>query len=219
MITSRILAFFSVGTALVVSCNSNNDVYSIKAAAENGNLALISNAVTGPTQANLRLPGRHSHEFATLLHMAASIGDPELADLLLHRGAIVDSKDSRGRTPLMNAVVSTNHSNRSKIAAMLIAAGAKQESRDNDGWDVLHHAVAIGDVQMVEISLKNGANARSTDRRGFTPMHLAMNKETARLLIQYGADPSAKSPSGVSVADSARQRRVADVLDVITNAP
>lgn len=42
------------------------------------------------------------------LHRAASMGKPEMFELLIEEGAEVDSVDKAGQTPLMTAVICQN---------------------------------------------------------------------------------------------------------------
>ena len=59
----------------------------------------------------------------------------------------------------------------------------------------------IGDREIVELLLENGANPNQQDRHGSTPLHFAAasNQETlARLLIAKRADPDAKDEQGAT---------------------
>jgi len=216
---ANILILVGSLASLIAGCKPPTDARQIRTAAAYGDLAFLQNMVTNSAQANLKLPGRHSHEYMFLLHVAALRGDVDLIDMVLQRGGSVDAQDHEGRTPLMFVMLSTNHSARSNAASRLINAGANLRIGDSDKSDALHYAVSSGDVQMVELLLKAGADVRTVDGRGFTPLHCVINKETAQLLVKHGADPNAKTIDGFSPADSARFRRVTEALEVLTNAP
>jgi hypothetical protein len=57
--------------------------------------------------------------------------------------------------------------------------------------------VSDGDVGGVQACLSNGADANTTDRKGFTPLHVARMwgyEEIVELLLAHGADPNIAMP-------------------------
>lgn len=61
----------------------------------------------------------------------------------------------------------------------------------------LRVVVSDGDVGGTQACLANGADANTTDRKGFTPLHVARmwaHEEIVELLLAHGADPSVEMP-------------------------
>jgi ankyrin repeat protein len=109
----------------------------------------------------------------TTLHHAAYRGRIEVVDLLLSKGAQVQSKDATGRTPLMLAA------NRGHLAALsvLIKAmhGEGLDEKDEQGWTALHHAVSMAyrSLKVVHRLLDKGARPDAKDHRGVSVLMLA----------------------------------------------
>ncbi|MEG4021668.1 ankyrin repeat domain-containing protein [Microcoleus sp. S13C4] len=118
-------------------------------------------------------------------------GSPEMAKLLIAKGANVNAKNKNGITPL--------HTARSKaIAQILLAAGAKinikeDNARNGKGTTLLHNAAKIGFKELVQHLIKDGANVVIRDGRKRTPLHYAATKEVAALLM---LDINARDESG-----------------------
>ena len=62
--------------------------------------------------------------------------------------------------------------------------------------DPIHTAAINGDLAGVQAELDKGVDVNVKDMLGFTPLHLAVTKEIAELLINEGADVNAKKKDG-----------------------
>jgi ankyrin repeat protein len=108
----------------------------------------------------------------TTLHHAAYGGRIEVVDLLLSKGAQVQSKDATGRTPLMLAA------DKGHLAALsvLIKAmhGQGLDENDAQGWTALHHAVSMAyrSLKVVHRLLDKGARPDAKDHRGVSVLML-----------------------------------------------
>ena len=78
----------------------------------------------------------------TALHWAADRGHLTVVELLLDRGASVDSKDGEGQTALHYATLCEFP----EIAVRLVSCGASLEATDDDGSTPLENA--SGDAEL-----------------------------------------------------------------------
>ncbi len=95
----------------------------------------------------------------TPLHLAASAGHVELADLFIERGATLNSKDDKGATPLHWAVSNSHPA----MVRRLLKAGADIEAVDLSWWTPLHLAVERSTPEIVQILVEGGANLNARD--------------------------------------------------------
>src|SRR5688572_21832764 len=85
------------------------------------------------------------------------------------------------------------------VAALAAAPGLAE---DADGTTALHWAVQADDVDQARALLRAGAEARTANRYGVTPLSLAAvngNAAMMKLLLRAGADPNAASGEGETV--------------------
>ena len=153
-------------------------------AAENGSAAMVGLLLDAGAQPNAELP-----EGETPIMTAARTGNVEAVRLLLAAGADIDATErSRGQTALMWAVAQGHHA----IAAALIEHGADVEARSITRPRLMH---------------ADSTNASQYDqgvmwnRGGFTPLLFAArlgDVESARLLLDAGADIDDPAPTGAS---------------------
>jgi ankyrin repeat protein len=121
------------------------------------------------------------------LHLAARSGHKAVADLLLEKGADLESADSFGWTPLLEAV----RCDQEAIVKLLLERGANLESADSDGYTPLLVAVVSGLEAIVKLLLENGAEVEATATNGWTPLFVAVRYELeaiVKLLLEKGAD-------------------------------
>ena len=123
----------------------------------------------------------------TALHGLAGQDEPELAELLIDRGADVSAKNDMGMTPLHCA----SYGN---IVEVLVRRGADVNARARNGWTPLHvqsqEGEDTGALEVMEALLEAGANPNLTDEKGNTPMAFAQQREEpekVKLLRAHGA--------------------------------
>jgi ankyrin repeat protein len=133
----------------------------------------------------------------TPLISAAYTGNAAMVDTLLARGANVDVKDTDGDSALVLAVGTDEESEDSDEAAAVIAVGAASGGTLEGVGEVPpppagaeEETLAHGHLDIARALLEAGADADSTDDRGFTVAKLAVltkNVPMLELLLRYGA--------------------------------
>ncbi|EIT83537.1 ankyrin repeat protein [Aspergillus oryzae 100-8] len=123
----------------------------------------------------------------TPLSWAAEGGHEVVLELLLEKGARLDSKDEQSRTPLSWAAAENTHG---AALALLLERGAAIESRDKFGRTSLSWAALKGREEAVSVLLQKGADIESEDSNSQTPLLNASKKcqaGTVKILLDNGA--------------------------------
>lgn len=165
---------------------------------------------------------------ATALHLAAKVGNPQVADLLLKKGAHADLPDGRGRIPLHDAAYyNVEGSGHLAVAAQLIRHNRSViDKEDNYGASPLMRAVisdTINNLDIVDLLINEGADINKNTYqyshvvdgnkvtvRGVTPLMRAIVKSNAELvhkLIGYKASINAKNDANTTALDFAISTR------------
>lgn len=108
------------------------------------------------------------------LHLAAFFGRTATVRMLLERGAPVGRPSRNGMkvTPLHSAAAG-HHAG---IGALLLAAGADPNARQQGGFVPLHAAAQNGDLPLVRALLDHGADRDARDDDGRSPAVIAGEK-------------------------------------------
>jgi ankyrin repeat protein len=134
-----------------------------RAAAHNGNIQLVRDALTSGIAVDVPDPVQGY----TALLMAAYNGHQDVVELLLSHEAEVDVRDKAGKTPLMHACSGPF----ADAAARLIDAGANVNAMEwTEGFTPLMTAAALGQSDVVELLIRNGADRGMMDRDGDTAL-------------------------------------------------
>lgn len=128
----------------------------------------------------------------SVLHVAAyEVGNPEIVDYLISRGADIDLEDAQGHTPLDLVGEIISHEIYLNIAEMLIAHGAKADPRVM-GWSELRIAAVRGEVDQVRQVLADSPEQLTEDEDWAWPiLHSAAragHADVLEILIESGAD-------------------------------
>lgn len=117
------------------------------------------------------------------LHQAASAGDLATIRRLVTAGADVDTRDDRGRTPLMAAT----HANQPGAFQLLIELGADVDLQDDMLDNPFLYAGAEGLLEILKLANEAGADPTITNRYGGVALIPAAEKghpENVRYLLQ-----------------------------------
>ena len=166
-----------------------------------------------------------TNDGATALHRAAECGDVDVLKLLVDKGADVDAQRKSpfgGQSPLASAVVFGHGA----AVRYLLSKGAKA----NIGDAGLSRAVFQGNVEIVKALLEAGVEVKNSGNQafpgfgGFEPI-LALacfsynaDPQIVRMLLDRGADPTAKSQQGQTPLELARERGYEDVARLLVQA-
>jgi len=139
------------------------------------------------------------------LHSAVMAGDVKWVKKHLAAGADVNGME-QGERPLCLALAR----HRWDVAKVLLKKGADVKKRQQSGDMALHEAAHVGaDTSLLKYILDFGADINAVGYASMTPLCWAANggrEETARFLIENGADPAYLAKDGTSpVFEAVRQ--------------
>jgi len=151
-------------------------------AVEDGDLNAVKRMLDGGLPVDLQIPcpadeweGIPPSEPA--IHKAVRTGNLEMARLLLDRGAGASARDSEGTPPL-------HHVRNVDMATLLLSRGAKVSARDDDGWQAIHTA-ASGDLDLVKMLIKHGADPLAETANKTQPIHQAAERATPEMVAFF----------------------------------
>ncbi len=134
-------------------------------------------------------------ENATPLIWAARFGNTAVVQLLLSKGAEVDSRDNRGGTALIDAACSCAIADMPYTldsVRLLLKKGADAEAKDKDDTTALMAAAGWGRSEIIALLLENGARIDDRDKHGDTALLIAAKTAfptaaAVKVLLKKGA--------------------------------
>jgi len=121
------------------------------------------------------------------LHQAAVTGQSAMCELLLERGAQVDSADEDSNTPLHYAAASGSVTS----VGILLRNGAAVTAAQRQGLTPAHWAAHKGHTEVLKMLLSYGAAVNAAAEAGAMPLHCAANRghmPAVKLLLESGAN-------------------------------
>ncbi|TVZ15862.1 hypothetical protein JM81_2114 [Maribacter sp. MAR_2009_72] len=137
----------------------------------------------------------------------------EVKAMLDKNAVLVNSKDSRGSTPLILAT----YYDETEIARLLLEKGAKIDAVDASGNTALMGVCFKGFTDIAKLLIDKGAALNERNAMGATCLIYAaqFNRlEIAKLLIANGADKSIKDNRGNSALDHAKTQGLSALIDL-----
>lgn len=175
-----------VGKGMDITGEDGMGVSSLRFAIEGGHAGIMEVFIA----AGALDMGSDAGRFA--LHLAASKGQKEIADILIEKGASTRTKDDGGATLLHNAAIG----GLPELARLSIEDGALLNARDIRGRTPLHYAVKQGSPDIVELLVEKGADLDTKGKDDRSALHIAEDwgyEEIIRFLKSKGASDAPRS--------------------------
>eukprot|EP00090_Calanus_glacialis_P002840 TRINITY_DN120_c0_g1_i1.p1 TRINITY_DN120_c0_g1~~TRINITY_DN120_c0_g1_i1.p1 ORF type:complete len:902 (-),score=274.25 TRINITY_DN120_c0_g1_i1:836-3541(-) len=109
---------------------------------------------------------------------ACAAGDREEVNVLLGRGADIDTANVDGLTALHQACIDDNLD----MVEYLVANGADVNRGDNEGWTPLHATASCGFLSIAKFLLEHGANVAAVNNDGELAIDISESDEMEDLL-------------------------------------
>jgi ankyrin repeat protein/L-ascorbate metabolism protein UlaG (beta-lactamase superfamily) len=132
------------------------------------------------------------------LHVAAAVGNIDIARLLIDKGATVDGYDSDQSTPLHVAAIRRQ----GPMVTFLVSQGADLAFQDDNGGWSMSFAASAGDSTICRELMDAGAPLDLVTGNGSTLLHLAVRTNMAEVFdraLAAGVDPNATLDDGYTV--------------------
>lgn len=167
------------------------------------------------------------------LMVASYLGHVDIVRILLNAGANIGWRRSSWiglNTPegrlyfeeigfgALHAAIQTGHSDVLRILLEHWMTKFGADGRDEYGMTVLHFASAGGDIDMVKISIKNGAPVNGQSDLGTTALHFAAqwgHIDIVKNLLSEGADTSLVNALGETALILAEENGHTDIVNLL----
>lgn len=120
---------------------------------------------------------------ATPLYLAVSNGHKDAVELLLDMGVDPNAKDMRH-----NPIYVTIMRDSTTMAKLLISRGLNVNMKFTMDFTMLHHAVMLQSIPIIEVLIEAGADIHAITYYGSTPLRIACHMpRVTEILKQHGA--------------------------------
>lgn len=147
---------------------------------------------------------------------------PPIINLLVAKGADIDSRnvtarDNMGNTPVHSAV----KWNSKEAAKKLLSFGVDVNAQNLNGKTALSEACKSGKKDMALMLIEKGANVNATDNQGRTVLMDAVqsqNTEIVEMLLSHSANVNVQDLEGRSAYHEAAESKKLSLINIIRNA-
>ena len=160
-------------------------------------------------------PNATTRKKPTAIYAAAKIGQAEMVELLIERGAKPDLSPGGGFETALHWAAERGHD---RIVRALIRGGAKPNTTTRNYSTALILAAGGGHADIVVFLVKKGADVTHKNRQGTTALiaHAVRGTPSSiRILLEKGADPNHKDQYGRSALSNARRNQNSTVLQIL----
>lgn len=116
----------------------------------------------------------------TPLHEACMVGNVEIIDALLQKGANIEATTKGGWTPL-HCAIDTN----CESVSVLLKHGANINAKNLNGSTPLHFCTWKGKQDMSMLLISKGGDVNDKDNAGFTPLDNVKDLDTRRQFLDF----------------------------------
>jgi len=116
---------------------------------------------------------------------------------------------------LNKELIKSVQSNDAFHAEIFITGKADKNFKTSSGTTALHYAAFNGNVEIINLLIKNGADVKAKAKDGVTPLHYAASKnskDAVKILIEKGADINAKDAKGKTPLNYAKNNEIINFL-------
>jgi len=154
----------------------------------------------------------------TLLFHAVRTGKADVVRTLIENGANVNFSNIQGETPLWLAIDKVNNEFNHDVIKLLLDNNADFNFANNRGMTLLHQAVIIGDLTVVEWLIDKGVDINRQNVEGKTALFMATqfdNLEIVKFLLKKGADPNLPDQEGTTPLHTAVTKRNISMVELL----
>ncbi|KAL9119474.1 MAG: hypothetical protein Q9187_003971 [Circinaria calcarea] len=144
---------------------------------------------------------------------------PKIVELLLNKGAKVNSRSTEGLIPLSAAILRLDHPD--SMVDLLLDRCADVNLADEDGWTPLHYAALWNEEGAVKAILSQKVNLQATNKEKETALHVAVRNSSDDLKIIKHLVNAAKTTANLEEYVSTKNDDMETPLHVAyrSNAP
>ena len=149
-----------------------------------------------------------------MLHHAAAGGDTDIISLIHTHLPIIESKTGDGYTPLMVAAFCGKF----HAVKWFLEKGATVVCEDKRGWNMLHHAAAGGDTDIISLIHTHLPNIEPKTGEGNTPLMVAAfcgKFHAVKWFLEKGATVTSVESNGWNILHFAAEGSDPDTIDLI----
>jgi len=154
----------------------------------------------------------------TALMVAAKVGDKQLVEKLLRRGASAHETNNNGGSPIMFVSINGDVDSMRQLLKKDVDVNAK----GSNGWGALMIASAKGHLDATTLLLESGANVNTQDVYYWTPLHRAAyeNRQqiVALLLSVPNIEINARDDQGATALHHAAVKGNHQIVELLLKA-